>query len=160
RFASRLLLHRWVRRSRRPGATLAIKTDTGRAELFPGDAAFLPFAGQTVRLRFDGCVFDSEERQLTRNGEPVRLTAKAFRLLEILAERRPAVVTRAELRKLLWPDAVVGGTTIERLVCEVREAIGDRGRPGRVVRTVHRVGYGFSGAAVEEVRPALRTAPT
>src|SRR5262249_32931032 len=65
-----------------------------------------------------------------------------------------------ELRKLLWPDAVVGGTTIERLVCEVREAIGDRGRPGRVVRTVHRVGYGFSGAAVEEVRPALRTAPT
>jgi DNA-binding winged helix-turn-helix (wHTH) protein len=110
-------------------------------------------------LRFDGCLFDSEQRQLVRDGEPVRLTSKAFRLLEVLTARRPAVVSRAELRKLLWPDTVVGGTTIARLVCEVRAAIDDRERPGRLVRTVHRFGYAFCGTAVEESRPAPREEP-
>jgi hypothetical protein len=73
-------------------------------------------------------------------------------LLAALAERRPKVVERAELRRLVWPDAVVGGTTLARLVNEVRAAVGDSAGRGAVVRTVPRVGYAFSAEAVEEKR--------
>jgi hypothetical protein len=80
----------------------------------------------------------------------VALSPKAFALLAALAERRPNVVKRAELRRHVWPDTVVGGTTLARLVNEVRAAVGDSAARGDVVRTVPRVGYAFSAAAVEE----------
>jgi hypothetical protein len=90
----------------------------------------------------------------------VALSPKAFALLSALAERRPNVVKRAELRQLVWPDTVVGGTTLARLVNEVRAAVGDSAACGGVVRTVRRVGYAFAAAAVEEAapRPAGRCA--
>jgi DNA-binding winged helix-turn-helix (wHTH) protein len=111
-----------------------------------------------LRLRFGECVLDTGLRQLTRGGRAVPLAPKAFRLLEILAERRPRPVTQAELRKLVWPEAVVGGTTVARILCEVRAAIGDEARTARFIRTVHRFGYAFCGPAVvdaaEDARPS------
>jgi DNA-binding winged helix-turn-helix (wHTH) protein len=109
-----------------------------------------------VRLRFGDCLLDSDERQLTRDGRKVPLPAKAFRLLEVLAERRPRAVSLAELRKLLWPEAIVGGTTVARLVCEVRAAIDDEARSAHFIRTLHGFGYAFSGPATEETAAAQR----
>jgi DNA-binding winged helix-turn-helix (wHTH) protein len=102
-----------------------------------------------LRLRFGECVLDTYVHLLTRAGRTVALSPKGFALLAALAERRPRVVPRAELRRLVWPEAVVGGTTLARLVNEVRRAVGDSAARGGVVRTVPRVGYAFSAAAVE-----------
>jgi DNA-binding winged helix-turn-helix (wHTH) protein len=111
----------------------------------------LSFRGErTVRLHFGGCLLDTELRQLTRQGGEIPLSPKAFRLLEVLAERRPRAVTLAELRRLVWPDMSVGGTTVARLVNEVRSALGDQERPPRIIRTVHRFGYAFCAEAREE----------
>ena len=101
-------------------------------------------------LRFGDCFLDVETHLLMRAGRPVTLTPKAFALLAALAERRPRVVTRAELRGLVWPEAVVGGTTLARLVNEIRSAVGDPGS----IRTVRRVGYAFSAVADDEARRA------
>jgi len=97
-----------------------------------------------VRLCFHQCVLDTERRSLTRGGGAVPLSPKAFRLLEVLVERRPSAVPSRELRELVWPDSPVGGTTLARLVNEVRAAIGDDARPPRVIRTVQRFGYAFA----------------
>ena len=78
------------------------------------------------------------------------LSPRAFRLLEVLAERRPDAIAQEELRGLLWPDTVAGGTTLARLVHEVRAALGDSVRPPRYVRTVHRFGYAFCSTVSEE----------
>ena len=43
-----------------------------------------------MQLRFGECLFDSGSRRLTRGGESVHLEPKAFELLELLLERRPA----------------------------------------------------------------------
>lgn len=109
-----------------------------------------------MRLRFGECVLDTYVHLLTRAGRTVALSPKAFGLLAALAERRPNVVTRAELRRLVWPEAVSGGTTIARVVNEVRVAVGDTAARGDVIRTVTRVGYAFSATAVEETAPAVR----
>jgi DNA-binding winged helix-turn-helix (wHTH) protein len=103
-----------------------------------------------VRVRFGDCVLDTGIRTLTREGIDVALSPKAFRLLEILVEQRPNAVSHADLREKLWPDTAMGGTTLARLISEVRAAIGDRDDGDPVVRTVHRFGYAFSGHARED----------
>lgn len=112
-----------------------------------------------MRLRFGNCVLDSELHELTRGGRPVDLSPKAFRVLEVLAERRPGVVAHADLRGLVWPDTAAGGTTLARLVNEVRGAIGDPARWPRFIRTVPRVGYAFAGPASEDPRAGPSTSP-
>jgi DNA-binding winged helix-turn-helix (wHTH) protein len=112
-----------------------------------------------MRLRFGDCVLDTDLRELRRRGTLVPLLPKAFRLLEILVERRPQVVPQSELRGLLWPDGLLGGTRLARLVNELRVAVGDEARPGRVIRTAHRFGYAFCAVGiVETAAPAVETA--
>ena len=103
-----------------------------------------------VRLHFADCVFDTDLRELRRGDRVVPLSPKTFHLLEILLARRPAAVTHADLRQALWPGAVAGGTTLARLVADLREAVGDDAGAPRIIRTVHRFGYAFCGTALAE----------
>lgn len=103
-----------------------------------------------VRLRFGDCVLDTDRRLLSRAGRAVALTPKAFRLLEVLAAHRPNAVSRAELRELVWPDMPAGGTTVARLLSEVRAAIDPAPPAESFVRTIHRFGYAFADGALEE----------
>jgi DNA-binding winged helix-turn-helix (wHTH) protein len=118
--------------------------------LFPPGSFSLPPGGPAVRLRFGECVLDTDRRQLSRSGRAVALTPKAFRLLEVLAAHRPNAVSREELRGQIWPDLPAGGTTIARLLSEVRAAIDPPPPAESFVRTLHRFGYAFSDAAVAE----------
>jgi DNA-binding winged helix-turn-helix (wHTH) protein len=104
-------------------------------------------------LRFGAFVFDDQARELRRDGAPLHLSPKAFRLLELLVEERPNPVTRERLYAALWPDVVVEPGNLHGLVAEVRSASGDPS----IIRTVHRVGYAFSvdGNVEESVRYAL-----
>ena len=82
----------------------------------------------------------------------MELSPKAFRLLEALVMRRPDAVSHEELRRTLWSEAANGGTTLARLVSEIRTALGDDDDEQPIVRTVHRFGYAFAEATVEEER--------
>ena len=93
-------------------------------------------------LRFGEFAFDPEARVLTRSGEPVHLTPKAFDLLGTLIEARPRAVRKQELRERLWPDVVVDESNLKTLVREIRTALGN---DPRWIRTLHRFGYAFSG---------------
>jgi DNA-binding winged helix-turn-helix (wHTH) protein len=102
-----------------------------------------------VRVRFGDCVFDSGTRELLREGRPVVLSPKAVALLAALLESRPRALGKPELHRRLWPDTFVAGSSLPRLVNEVRRAIGDAADRPRFVRTLHRFGYAFSGPAVD-----------
>ena len=109
-----------------------------------------------MRLQFGDCIFDSGTRQLERAGGPVHLGPKAFRLLELLLDRRPQALSKSALQQLIWPDTYVSETNLATLAGEVREAIGDDSRRPRWVRTVHGFGYAFSGEAVSADPPPAR----
>lgn len=102
-----------------------------------------------MRLVFGDCLFDTESRRLERGGSAVRLTAKAFQLLETLLAARPNPIAKEELFARLWPDTFVSDANLASLVKEIRAAIGDDAREPRYVRTVHRFGYAFSGGVTE-----------
>ena len=102
-----------------------------------------------MRVRFGECLLDSETRELLVRGKAVHLQHKAFQFLELLLERRPRVVTKEQIHEELWPRTFVSDSTLTSLLTEIRAAIGDDAHEPRFVRTVHRVGYAFSGAARE-----------
>ncbi|HVT03115.1 MAG TPA: winged helix-turn-helix domain-containing protein [Thermoanaerobaculia bacterium] len=102
-----------------------------------------------MRLQFGDCTFDSEARTLRRLGADVRLSGKAFQLLETLLQARPKVLSKEELFSRIWPDTFVSEANLAGLVKEVRAAIGDAARAPRYIRTAHRFGYAFSGEVAE-----------
>lgn len=75
-----------------------------------------------MRVAIGDATFDSERRQLLRGGEDLRLSPKAFLLLEVLLEMRPTVLSKVEPCELLWPETLV---VEANLVKEVRDALGD-----------------------------------
>ena len=103
-----------------------------------------------MKVRFGAFEFDSATRELRRLGTRVHLSPKSFDLLEILIERRPALVTKSELQDLLWPDTVVLEANLGNAVAEIRKALGDDPREPRFVWTVSRRGYRFAA----DVEPA------
>ncbi|MGN6186543.1 MAG: winged helix-turn-helix domain-containing protein [Thermoanaerobaculia bacterium] len=102
-----------------------------------------------MRLLFGDCTFDSAARTLMRDGEAVRMSGKAFQLLDLLLASRPNPIDKTELFAKLWPDTFVSEANLASLVKEIRAAIGDDARNPRFVRTVHRFGYAFSGPVTE-----------
>lgn len=97
-----------------------------------------------MRVRFGSFEFDSATRELRRDGARVHLSPKSFDLLQILIERRPALVTKAELQDRLWPDAVVLEANLGNAVAEIRKALGDDPKSPAFVCTVSRRGYRFA----------------
>jgi DNA-binding winged helix-turn-helix (wHTH) protein len=104
-----------------------------------------------VKVRVGRYTIDAAARQLTRGGRELRLSPKAFDLLVLLIERRPAVVDKATLRGRLWPATHVVDASLSNLVAEIRAL--DGGADPLPLRTVHGVGYAFAGAA-EDLLPA------
>jgi DNA-binding winged helix-turn-helix (wHTH) protein len=102
-----------------------------------------------VRVRFGDLSLDTDTRQLQRGSTEVHLSTKAFDLLRLLIEARPRVVSKHELQEALWPGIYVSEANLFTLMSEVRTAIGDGVRDPVFVRTVHGVGYAFSGEVVE-----------
>jgi Tol biopolymer transport system component/DNA-binding winged helix-turn-helix (wHTH) protein len=111
--------------------------------------------GQSVPptlIRFGRFELDLDNRQLRRDGQPIRLQDQPFRTLAFLVQRAGNLVTRDELRAELWPE----GTFVEfehslnTAIKKVRQALGeDAGKP-EYIETVPRYGYRFIGEIVTE----------
>jgi DNA-binding winged helix-turn-helix (wHTH) protein len=111
-----------------------------------------------MRLRFGDCVFDADARQLLRADRSVAVSPKAFELLSLLIEARPAAVSKADLHARLWPDIHVSDANLPNLVGKLRAALGEEARGPRIIRTVPRFGYAFCSPARID-RPGDEVAP-
>jgi DNA-binding winged helix-turn-helix (wHTH) protein len=111
-------------------------------------------SGSSTRIRFGECVVDRGTRELLREGKPVSLEPKAFRLLELLLESHPNAVSKSDLQDALWPKTYVSERSLARLVTVLRERIGDDARNPKFLRTVHGFGYAFCGEVARADRRA------
>lgn len=108
-----------------------------------------------MRLTFESCVLDLDTREVTRAGQTMSLSPKAFALLEILALQRPKALSKAEIHAALWPDTFVSETNLANLVVELRAALGDSAQKPHIIRTIPRFGYAFcADARVDEAKTA------
>src|SRR5512135_314191 len=102
-----------------------------------------------MRLRFGDVTFDSGRRALFRGPRRIRLSPKAFRLLELLLSKRPDAVPKAEILEFVWPDVVVNEGSLAALVKDVRKLLGCGADKSSLLRTVHGFGYAFDGQVHE-----------
>lgn len=98
-----------------------------------------------LRVAFGDCTLDSGTRELCRGGRPVHLSPKEFRLLELLVQSRPNVLSKAHLFADLWGDTHISEVTLSSLIARIRRAIGDSATEPQFIRTVHGYGYAFCG---------------
>jgi len=106
-------------------------------------------------IDFPPFTFDDGRHQLLKDGAEIHLSIKGYELLKFLLEVRPRVVNKAELHDRLWPKTFVSDATLNSVVAEVRSALGEPARGARFIRTVHGVGYAFSGEAVDRTAERL-----
>jgi DNA-binding winged helix-turn-helix (wHTH) protein len=105
-------------------------------------------------FRFGAFQLDLQAAQLLKNGRVVRLKPQPFRLLELLVSRAGEVVTREEIRELLWGnDTFVDfDQGVNSAVKQVRDALGEDADRPLYVETVPKRGYRFV-APVEAPKP-------
>ena len=112
-----------------------------------------------MRVSFGEFVLDLDSRELRRGVEPVRLSPKAFQLLEILVANRPKALSKADLQDRLWPDTFVVEKNLANLVSEIRQALGDSPSAPGFIRTVPRYGYAFHAPMPADPEPGLERRP-
>ena len=96
------------------------------------------------RLTFEGLEIDGLTRLVTKNGRPLRLTAKEFDLLRFLARHPRQVFSRDQLMDRVWGyEAVLDTGTVTVHVRRLREKIEDDPSHPRFLQTVWGVGYRF-----------------
>ena len=91
---------------------------------------------------FDEFQLIPEEDLLLRNGEPIPLNPKAFRVLTLLVERNGHLIHKPEILDLIWEDSFVEEGSLSKAIWFVRHALGDTSKE-RFIQTVPRRGYRF-----------------
>ena len=108
-------------------------------------------------IRFDVFALDLQSGVLRREGRLVRLQEQPFRILALMVGRPGDVVTREELRQLLWPaDTFVDfDHGLNSAVARLRDALKDSAGKPRFIETVAKKGYRFIGNLENDQPPAL-----
>lgn len=97
-------------------------------------------------FRFGDFELDVGAYELRRLGQSVRLERQPMDLLILLVERRPQLVTRAEIIERLWgPDTFVEAETgINTAVRKIRHALQDSAASPKYIERVPGKGYRFA----------------
>ena len=114
------------------------------------------------RFRFGAFELDAASGELRKAGVPIKLRLQAVQVLLMLAERAGQIVTREEIRGLLWSDDtfVDFERSINFCVNQIRAALGDDAEKPRYVETLPKRGYRFIAPVAVELphKPALTVA--
>ncbi|HSI87743.1 MAG TPA: winged helix-turn-helix domain-containing protein, partial [Pyrinomonadaceae bacterium] len=94
-------------------------------------------------LAFDDIVVDAEDFTVTKSGELVTLTPRAFDVLAYLVRNPGRVVEKQEIFDAIWKDTFVTDNALTRVMKEIRGVLGDRATEPRYIETVHKRGYRF-----------------
>ncbi len=116
-----------------------------------------------MKYQFRELILDLGAGRLLGPDGEVRLRPQAFRLLQVLAESAPKVLSQEELLDRVWGVEHLSPASVKQAVSEVRHALGDDPTRPAVIGTVPRRGYRFIAPLVqlqeEPQRPPVAPAP-
>lgn len=108
-----------------------------------------------ARFRFGAFTLEEASCELRNGDTVVPLQPQPFRLLAYLLRKAHRVISKEELLREVWPDAVVSEAALATALNAVRRALGDDGMRQEMVATMRRRGVRFVG----RVERASRTSP-
>ncbi|MGB3694057.1 MAG: response regulator transcription factor [Spirulinaceae cyanobacterium] len=95
-------------------------------------------------LNYGDLKIDLVQRRVHFQGNLIELTPQEFSLLYILAQAQGMALSRSELLKRAWPDAIDNPRTIDTHVLSLRKKIESDPRQPNLVQTVRNIGYRFN----------------
>ncbi|AFY65822.1 response regulator transcription factor [Geitlerinema sp. PCC 7407] len=95
-------------------------------------------------LDYGDLQIDLVQRRVRYKGEFVDLTPQEFSLLFVLAQADGMPLTRSELLRRAWPDAIDNPRTVDTHVLSLRKKIEIDPRQPSLIQTVRNVGYRFN----------------
>ncbi len=98
---------------------------------------------RTETLKFGRFQIDPERERLTDENGEIRLKAMEYRLLVYLVRNRGRTVSKEELFRNVWGDAITGDGTLNVHIRRLREKIEDDPNEPRYIKTVWGRGYVF-----------------
>jgi TolB-like protein len=113
-----------------------------------------------VIYEFENFSLDTERRELRRGTSLVPVEPQVFDLLEYLIRTRERVVSKDDLIEAVWNGRTISDSTLSSRITTARQAIADRGKEQRLIRTVARKGFRFVGDVREGSVSSTDTADT
>jgi DNA-binding response OmpR family regulator len=95
---------------------------------------------QKKPLRVGDLEVDFGKRQIQRASRPIDLNRACLKILTLLMQASPNVVSRKEIEYALWRDMPPGSDVLRSHIYTLRQAI-DKPHKRHLIQTVHGVGY-------------------
>ncbi len=114
-----------------------------------------------MRLQIADIIYHQEQGTLTSATAEVVLEPKANALLNYLCDHPHEDLSRDQLMQDVWRGQVVSDNAINRVIVQLRKALGDEQTPRKFIATVPKLGYRFIAdvTRLEEEKPdAVRSA--
>jgi Tol biopolymer transport system component/DNA-binding winged helix-turn-helix (wHTH) protein len=105
--------------------------------------------------RFQDFEVDLEAGEIWKAGRRLKVQDQPFRVLAALLERPGQIVTREELRQLIWPEQSSGDFdhAINLAITKLRATMGDSAGVPHLIETLPRRGYRFIAPLKEQSDP-------
>src|SRR5580704_11236814 len=107
-------------------------------------------------VRFGPFSFDPGTLELRKGARVLRLQDQPSRLLNVLVERPGDLVTREQIRDLLWPGVSIEyDYALNTAIRKIRSVLSDSADQPRYIETIPKRGYRFiAELETEQARPA------
>lgn len=97
-------------------------------------------------FKFGEVAIDFKRAEVTKNNDPIELSAMEFKLLQFLIENRGHVHSRDHLLDEVWGyDAMPSTRTVDVHIAWLRQKLEENPRHPSFIQTVHGFGYKFVG---------------
>jgi two-component system OmpR family response regulator len=95
-------------------------------------------------LTYGDLNIDLVQRRVRYRGEYIDLTPQEFSLLYVLTQAAGAPLSRTDLLRRAWPDAIDNPRTVDTHILSLRKKIEADPRQPNIIQTVRNVGYRFN----------------
>lgn len=110
-------------------------------------------SGQSRQWSVAGLVMDFQRHQVTREGQPIKLSPIGWKLLEALMQASPQVVSKAQLSQKIWGDDVPDSDALKVHLHKLRKAVDD-GFSTPLIQTFPGVGFALQANQKQEPNDA------
>lgn len=173
---------RWLRQQQHP-LILILSAQSGEADIVAGlkagadDYVTKPFGMQEFLARVDALArrsrpvppaflnygelrIDLVQRRVHFQGELIDLTPQEFSLLYVLAQAEGMALSRLELLRRAWPDAIDNPRTVDTHILSLRKKVEQDPQQPYLIQTVRNVGYRFNSEILDMDQPHNQITPT
>ncbi|PWK53244.1 winged helix-turn-helix domain-containing protein [Pleionea mediterranea] len=99
----------------------------------------------------------TESNQLRSNQKLVNLEPQAMAVLAVLLKSDGLVVSREQLIEEAWRGAIVGDSSVNRIIAQLRKILGDDAKNSQLIETIHKKGYRLLQPVTKIAAKDLRT---